>query len=68
MAGLRIVQIELADIERAMDRIAACGDTRFVTAETIARAVKEHNGNQSAAARALGMSRSTLRDRLRAYA
>jgi transcriptional regulator with AAA-type ATPase domain len=56
--------IDAADIERVLGQRAGRGDARSITAEIIERAVEEHDGNQSAAARALGISRSTLRDRL----
>jgi transcriptional regulator with AAA-type ATPase domain len=57
--------IEVADIERALDRVGGGEATRDVSLETIRRTISECAGNQAAAARALGIPRSTLRDRLR---
>jgi DNA-binding NtrC family response regulator len=57
--------IEVADIERALSRVGGGEATREVSVETIRRTVAECAGNQAAAARALGIPRSTLRDRLR---
>jgi transcriptional regulator with AAA-type ATPase domain len=57
--------IEADDIERALARVGGHGAAREVTADMIRRAVTECCGNQTAAARALGIPRSTLRDRLR---
>jgi two-component system response regulator HydG len=55
--------IDVADIDRALARVG--GGSREVTMEMIRRALDECGGNQAAAARALGIPRSTLRDRLR---
>ena len=57
--------IELGDIERALARVGGGGGVREVTSEMIRRALDECSGNQAAAARVLGIPRSTLRDRLR---
>ena len=50
-------------VDRALRRLAdpASGPT----ADTLRRAIEEYGGNLSAAARALGIPRSTLRDRLK---
>jgi DNA-binding NtrC family response regulator len=57
-------QIDRADVERALERVGAQGGPR-VTADTLRQAVEHHGGNLSAAARAMGVARSTLRDRLK---
>ncbi len=57
--------IENSDVERALADVAAV-PTRGLSVETLERAVAQHAGNLAAAARALGIPRSTLRDRLRA--
>ncbi|MET0389594.1 MAG: sigma 54-interacting transcriptional regulator [Polyangiales bacterium] len=57
--------IEAADIERALERVGGRAAARDITPEMIRRALAECCGNQTAAARALGIPRSTLRDRLR---
>jgi transcriptional regulator of acetoin/glycerol metabolism len=57
--------IEAGDIERALDRVGG-GPVREITLEMIKRALAECCGNQAAAARALGIPRTTLRDRMRA--
>jgi transcriptional regulator of acetoin/glycerol metabolism len=58
-------RIETHDVERALQRVGGQYAAREVTAEMIRRAISECCGNQTAAARALGIPRSTLRDRLR---
>jgi len=58
--------IAASDVERALSRVGGHSVGRDVTAEMIQRAVAQCCGNQTAAARALGIPRSTLRDRLRA--
>ncbi len=52
------------DIENALGRLT---DPRSLpyTQESVADVVRRHDGNVSAAARTLGMARSTLRDRLK---
>ncbi|MEY4580142.1 MAG: hypothetical protein RL701_4845 [Pseudomonadota bacterium] len=57
--------IDACDIERALERVGGQGAPNEVTAEMVQRALSECCGNQTAAARALGIPRSTLRDRLR---
>jgi transcriptional regulator of acetoin/glycerol metabolism len=57
-------RIEREDIERALCRIG--GGARVpLTDETVQSVLARYRGNLSAAARALGMPRSTLRDRAR---
>jgi transcriptional regulator with AAA-type ATPase domain len=58
-------QIDAVDIEHALTRVGGASSVRELGSETIRRALAECCGNQAAAARALGMPRSTLRDRLR---
>lgn len=57
--------IEVSDIEYALNRISGNRVLNSVTVKALQQAVREHNGNQAAAARALGIARSTLRDRLK---
>jgi len=57
--------IEAADIERALERVGGYVQAREITPDAVQRALVECCGNQAAAARALGIPRSTLRDRLR---
>jgi DNA-binding NtrC family response regulator len=57
------VSIERSDIELALARLGA--REVALSQETIADAIVQHSGNISAAARALGVPRTTLRDRLR---
>jgi DNA-binding NtrC family response regulator len=57
-------RIERAELECALEHLAAAG-ARGPSLEGLREAVEQHGGNVSAAARALGMSRSTLRDRLK---
>lgn len=59
--------IEGMDIERALARVGGHTIMREVTPDMIRHAVTQCCGNQTAAARALGIPRSTLRDRLRQY-
>ena len=54
--------IESQDVDAALERIAGA---RPKAPETIGRAVAAHRGNLAAAARALGIPRTTLRDRVR---
>lgn len=49
----------------AVDRVLGMGRRRAPDLEHLRRVLAEHGGNFSAAARAIGMPRSTLRDRLR---
>ncbi len=55
--------IELADVHKALRRFERCSRPA-VSPEALRRALERHGGNASAAARALGMPRSTFRDRL----
>jgi transcriptional regulator with AAA-type ATPase domain/pSer/pThr/pTyr-binding forkhead associated (FHA) protein len=55
--------IERSDVECALARLGA--QDVPVSDETLVDALQHHNGNLSAAARALGVPRTTLRDRLR---
>jgi two-component system, NtrC family, response regulator GlrR len=57
--------IEAADVERALARVGGGSGVRDVTTDMIRRALDETAGNQAAAARSLGIPRSTLRDRMR---
>jgi transcriptional regulator with AAA-type ATPase domain len=59
--------IGVAAIERAMRRIADPSVLRPCT-DSLREALQQFGGNMSAAARALGVPRSTLRDRLRSAA
>jgi transcriptional regulator of acetoin/glycerol metabolism len=61
--------IDVGDVERALERVGGgIGATRELGVEAMRRALAECCGNQAAAARALGIPRSTLRDRLRSLA
>jgi transcriptional regulator with AAA-type ATPase domain len=57
--------IEAADIDRALIRLGDGIRSRTAPAEACRVAVAQYAGNKAAAARALGIPRSTLRDRLR---
>jgi transcriptional regulator of acetoin/glycerol metabolism len=57
--------VDLPDIELALLRVGGAPYTRQLTPDIIRRALEESSGNRAAAARALGVPRSTLRDRLR---
>ncbi|HET8933308.1 MAG TPA: sigma 54-interacting transcriptional regulator [Polyangiales bacterium] len=57
--------IEVGDVDRALARVGGGSSVREVSSEMIRRALEESAGNQAAAARALGIPRSTLRDRMR---
>jgi DNA-binding NtrC family response regulator len=67
-AATSAAQIDSDDIERSLLRIAGSRASAKISVETLREAVKAHNGNHSAAARALGMARSTFRDRLKSVA
>jgi transcriptional regulator with AAA-type ATPase domain len=58
--------IEAQDVLRALARTAQVDFASEEGAELVRRAVEAHRGNVTAAARALGLPRTTLRDRLRA--
>jgi transcriptional regulator of acetoin/glycerol metabolism len=57
--------IEVGDVDRALARVGGGSSVRELTSDMIRRALDESAGNQAAAARALGIPRSTLRDRMR---
>jgi two-component system C4-dicarboxylate transport response regulator DctD len=57
--------LERSDVLRAIERIGA-GTTLASNPESLAEIVRYHAGNLSAAARSLGMPRTTLRDRISA--
>jgi DNA-binding NtrC family response regulator len=57
-------RIERAELERALERLGAAG-VRSPSADSLRDVIEQHGGNISAAARALGLSRTTLRDRLK---
>ena len=57
-------RIERAELERALERLGAAG-ARGPSGDGLREAIEQHGGNISAAARALGLSRTTLRDRLK---
>jgi len=57
--------IELPDVERALERVGGGQQPRELSHEAIIRTLAQCAGNQAAAARALGIPRSTLRDRLK---
>ncbi len=59
--------IDAHDIDTALSRISSIPPQPMV-ADDLERVLAEHAGNYSAAARALGIPRSTLRDRLRPVA
>jgi transcriptional regulator with AAA-type ATPase domain len=58
-------QLEAPDIEQALRRIAGPGLDAGYEPEALERALGLHRGNIAAAARALGLPRSTLRDQLK---
>ena len=53
------------DVVRAIERTSGVVRMEDHASSSIVRAVEQHHGNLSAAARALGIPRSTLRDRLK---
>jgi DNA-binding NtrC family response regulator len=57
--------VEAGDIERALQRLGDVGLNRLPASETCRLTVAQYGGNKAAAARALGIPRTTLRDRLR---
>ena len=56
--------IDLDSVERSLRRVADPAETR-PSADSLREALARYDGNIAAAARALGMPRSTLRDRLK---
>jgi len=66
-ASTSALQLESADIERAFVRVGGVSaGGKNVTPDALRQALQNHGGNLSATARALGMARTTLRDRLKA--
>ncbi|HEX7476356.1 MAG TPA: sigma 54-interacting transcriptional regulator [Polyangiales bacterium] len=61
-------RIESQDVEVALAKVGGPLSGRHISLETLQRAVADNHGNLSAAARALGIARSTLRDRLKSAA
>jgi DNA-binding NtrC family response regulator len=57
--------IDASDIERALARVGGGEGVRDLSVDTLRRTLSACAGNQTAAARALGIPRSTLRDRLK---
>ena len=58
-------QIAADDVERALERVAGPRPKRVSRSMSVTKVVEQYGGNLSAAARALGIARTTLRDRLR---
>jgi len=56
--------IDLEAVERSLRRVSEPAVLR-PSADSLREALEQYGGNMSAAARALGIPRSTLRDRLR---
>jgi transcriptional regulator of acetoin/glycerol metabolism len=56
--------IDLASVDRALRRVAEPSGFQ-PAADSLREALEQYGGNMSAAARALGIPRSTLRDRLK---
>jgi DNA-binding NtrC family response regulator len=57
--------IQSIDIERALERVAGPSFVGLASAESLLGIMAQHGNNLSAAARALGVPRTTLRDRLK---
>ena len=57
--------IEAADVERALLQLGALSAAARISDESVRLAVDRHAGNLAAAARTLGLARSTLRDRMK---
>jgi transcriptional regulator with AAA-type ATPase domain len=64
-AALASGPIDATEIELALQRVGGTSPVRELSGAAIQRVLGECCGNQAAAARALGIPRSTLRDRLR---
>jgi transcriptional regulator of acetoin/glycerol metabolism len=60
----RGIVLDLETIDRALQRCAEASVLR-PTGDSLREALEHYGGNMSAAARALGIPRSTLRDRLK---
>jgi DNA-binding NtrC family response regulator len=58
--------LEQEDVDRALLQVGA-GDPQAQTLDHMRRVLEQHGGNLTAAARALGIPRTTLRDRVRHY-
>ncbi|HMI92463.1 MAG TPA: sigma 54-interacting transcriptional regulator [Polyangiales bacterium] len=58
-------QIEASDVERALEQVGALSAAARMSDDSVQQAVQRHAGNLSAAARTLGVARSTLRDRMK---
>ena len=60
--------VDAADVERVLAKMAGPGMVKTVGDDTLKQTLATCRGNLSAAARMLGMPRSTLRDRVKALA
>lgn len=58
-------QVDSVDVELALRRVGSADAQQVLSIETLRNAVEAQQGNYTAAARALGMARTTLRDRMR---
>ncbi|HJL05461.1 MAG TPA: sigma 54-interacting transcriptional regulator [Polyangiaceae bacterium LLY-WYZ-15_(1-7)] len=58
-------RISREDVRRALERVAGVPEPDLSEDAQLRSVVRQYGGNLSAAARALGMARSTLRDRMR---
>jgi len=58
-------RIEASDVERALEQVGALSAAARISDESVQQAMQRHAGNLSAAARTLGVARSTLRDRMK---
>jgi DNA-binding NtrC family response regulator len=57
--------IEAGDVERALIQVGAISAAARISDDSVQQAVRRHAGNLTAAARTLGVARSTLRDRVK---
>jgi DNA-binding NtrC family response regulator len=57
--------IEVTEIECALQRVGALAATARISEDSVQQAVARNAGNLAAAARSLGIARSTLRDRVK---